>query len=128
MTPRQKKFVETWSALGILLLVVVVFHDTTWDVRWAFLPFGLYYLWNWPFLSELAPLNKRCLGSSLHDRKIRVWVYLSSSLIILAALISLLSGFNPVEHLGIGSVLLPVSLPILPALVTSQIAVYKELG
>ncbi len=124
----QKKLVEGWLALGVLLVVVIVFQDASWNVQWAFLPFVLYYLFNWPTFSEFSLLNKRFFKTSLQNEKIKVWVYTSSCILIAMTTLSLLKEFNPIEHLGIGSLLLIVSLPLLPALVLSQIAVFEELG
>ena len=124
----QKKLVEGWLALGVLLLVVIVFRDASWNVQWAFIPFAIYYLLNWPAFSELTPLNKRFFKLSLQNKKVKFWVYASSCILIAMTTLSLLIEFNPIEQLGIGGLLLLLGLPLLPALVLSQMAVFEALG
>ena len=128
MNSRQKKLLESWIVLGVLLVVLIAFQDSDWNIQWAFLPIVIYIILNSATFSNWALLNKRFVEAHLQNRKVRLWVIASSSLLIVVAFVILASGFNPLSYLGIGSLFLLVGIPILPVIVLSQLSLYKELG
>ena len=91
---KNKKIVETLIVPGVLIATVIVFQDAEWDVRWAFFPAVIYMILNWSIFKEFQRLTPKPLEVIERNKRPKAWVYLSSSILIVVAFVSSLSGFN----------------------------------
>ncbi len=128
MTGKQKKLVEIWLVIGLLIAVLVISQDADWNAQLALLPFTVYVVFNWSHIDEFQ--RRSLKPKEIIDRSngIRWWVYVSSFLVMALALVLLLSGSNIFDYSGFGLILLLIALPMLPIIFASQTALYRELA
>ena len=128
MNSKQRKLRQYWFVVGILIVTLVIFHDADWSAWLAFLPALLYVMLNWKDIDEFQRRSPKPMEIIQRSTGIRYWVLGSSAFLISAASASLLSGLNPLDHLGFASLLLLIFLPLFPVVYQSQVTLYRDLA
>ena len=129
MTKRQKMLIKWWLILLALFVVVWVFQDNALVANGAFAPVALYAVLNTSELRELERKRPTPLDVIRAHKGVRLWVIGSLTIEITAALFFLASGRDLGEYIvGFGALLLAVIAPLLPPILISQLALFRNLA
>ena len=129
MTVKQRKYLECWTVLALLLAAVWYFQDDTVLARLAFVPAAIYYLINLEHIRALEQVGPSPIQVIQENRFIRGATIGMLGLEIVIAYSSLISGFRIDGALqGFGMLMLVVLGPLLPATIVSQLHLYRRLA
>jgi hypothetical protein len=129
MTVKQRKYLECWTVLALLLATVWYFQDDTVLARLAFVPAAIYYLINLEHIRALEQVGPSPIQVIQENRFIRGATIGMLGLEIVIAYSSLISGFRIDGALqGFGMLMLVVLGPLLPATIVSQLHLYRRLA
>jgi len=129
MTVKQRKYLECWTVLALLLAAVWYFQDDTVLARLAFVPAAIYYLINLEHIRALEQVGPSPIQVIQENRFIRGATIGMLGIEIVIAYSSLISGFRIDGALqGFGMLMLVVLGPLLPATIVSQLHLYRRLA
>jgi hypothetical protein len=128
MTVLQKKFIESRLVLVALIVTVIIFQDTSWYARGAFVPLVLYGFFNFETLKEIE-LTGPTPAETLATRAFaRYWMVMCVLVEAGISYYSLFSGRDLGKNLnGFGSLMFAFLLPILPVAFISQYEMFRRL-
>ncbi len=129
MNHRQRKYMEGIFVLFMLFAVVWFFQDHDTIARLAFIPAIIYFLLNHReirSIEQVGPTPKQIIQN---NSIVRALVIAILSVEIIASYSALLSGFRIDEGLeGFWMLLVVILGPLMPAIVVSQVLLYRRLG
>jgi len=129
MNHRQRKYIEGLCVLIMLFVVVWHFQDNDAIARIAFIPAVIYFVLNHReirSIEQVGPTPKEIIENS---PIVRALVIAILSVEIIVSLSALLSGYRvDVNLIGFGVLLALIIGPILPAILVSQVILYRRLG
>lgn len=125
----QRKVVELWVVIAVFFVALWVVQDDPVFSRSIFVPLVIYLLLNRRPLKHFGKLGPSARETIERSRKLQVWCVVAMAFQIVTAFIFVLGGVDLGIYLpGAVSLFLAIMFPFLPALVISQIKLYRRLG
>lgn len=125
----QRKIVELWAVIAVFFIAFWVVQDDPVLACAIFVPIVIYLLLNrWPLkhFGKLGPSDRETIERS---PKLQVWCVLVMAFQIVIAFTFVLSGVDLGVYLpGAVSLFIAIMFPFFPALVISQVKLYRRLG
>ena len=129
MTKKQRKLIETRIVLAVFLIAAVVLQDEPAIARAMFIPLLTYGMFNWQAICSLesaGPSPKEVIERSW---PVRAWLISALGLQILVAAGFLMTGRDLGAYInGFWPLFAAFLMPLLPALLASQLLLYGRLG
>ncbi|SCZ52248.1 hypothetical protein [Thiohalomonas denitrificans] len=128
MTKKQRKLIEIWGVLFTFLTIALLLVDHPALARAMFIPLVIYGILNWQSIRSLEGVGPTPIEVIEGSSKIRMWLIAVCGIEVIVAISFLMTGSNLDKYLGIWSLLAAFLAPLLPALIASQLLLYRRLG
>lgn len=125
----QRKVVELWVVIAVFFVALWVVRDDPVFSRAIFVPLVIYLLLNRRPLNYFGKIGLSVRETIEHSRKIQVWCVVTMAFQIVIAFTFVLIGVDLGVYLpGALSLFFAIMFPFLPALIISQVMLYRRLG